>query len=129
MSPPSTAASAGSTACGQYSRDKDELMTTTLEHDQTRGSGRTPHALSERFTVRVSYNGTTKTIEANPQAAVQATLQHAISAFGITQNVHLLSLFTEGNVELKDNLSFEDQSVQPGTLLLLRPSAVKGGAP
>jgi len=58
---------------------------------------------------------------------VRAILEHAIKAFGITQQPHLLSLFTEAGVELDDNLSAEKAGVKPGEKLLLRPGAVKGG--
>lgn len=81
----------------------------------------------QKATVIVIYNGIEKSVEYNPREAVQALLQHAIQEFAITQNPHLLSLFTEAGAELADNQSAEAAGVQPGSRLLLRPSTVKGG--
>ena len=77
--------------------------------------------------VTVIYNGLEKALEYNPHAAVQSLLQHSIRSFGITQNAHLLGLFTTGGVELKDQDNLEAIGVTPGARLLLRPSAVRGG--
>lgn len=78
---------------------------------------------TERHDVFVIYNGLEKPIKYNPEGLVRVIVDHAIKAFGITQQPHLLSLFTEGGVELNDNLSAE----KAGVKLLLRPGAVKGG--
>jgi len=80
-----------------------------------------------QVTIEVIYNGITKPLPANPKAAVQSLLQHAIKAFGITQNPHVLSLFTNSNVEVDDHRSLSDQHIEDGETLLLRPSTVKGG--
>ena len=103
-------------------------MSTTLDATHDGGGNHDAHTPPAKFAVNVSYNGTTKAVEVNANAAVQATLQHAIREFGVTQNAHVLSLFTAANVELQDNLSLADQGVQPGAHLLLRPSTVKGGS-
>ncbi|MET8063068.1 hypothetical protein [Micromonospora sp. NPDC005313] len=85
---------------------------------------------SSRDTVTVTFNGADREVDYQPHAAVQALLAHAKQAFGMQEapNNHLLSLFTEGGVELNDNLSAKDAGVTPGMLLVLRQSTVKGGA-
>ena len=80
-----------------------------------------------RDTVTVTFNGADKEINYQPKATVQALLSHARQAFGVESN-HLLSLFTQGGVELQDGQSAEDAGVTPGMLLVLRQSTVKGGA-
>jgi len=82
---------------------------------------------STQCTVTISYNGVEKEVTVNLHAAVQAALQHAIQAFSGLQNPHIHSLFTESGSELVDNQSLQHQGVECGALLLLRPSAVKGG--
>jgi len=83
-----------------------------------------------RETVTVTFNGIDKEVEYQPNAAVQALLNHAKHEFGAhnTPNNHLLSLFTEGGTELDDSMSATDAGVVPGMLLVLRQSTVKGGA-
>lgn len=82
----------------------------------------------KKFAVEVTYNGITKLLQVNPEERVQALLQQAIAAFGITQNPHLLGLFRDNGTELPDNQSVENAGLKPGELLLLRPSVVRGGA-
>jgi len=81
---------------------------------------------ADKPTVTVTFNGLDKGIPYEPHAAVQALLDHAKEAFGVQSN-HLLSLFTEGGVELQDAISAQDAGIQPGQLLVLRQSTVKGG--
>jgi proteasome lid subunit RPN8/RPN11 len=81
----------------------------------------------KKFAVEVTYNGITKSLNVNPEERVSALLQQAISAFGITQNPHLLGLFRDNGTEVPDNQSIESAGLKPGELLLLRPSAVRGG--
>ena len=81
----------------------------------------------KKFAVEVTYNGVTKAIEVNLEERVQAVLQRAIAAFGITQNPHLLGLFRENGTEVPDNESVEGARLKPGELLLLRPSSVRAG--
>lgn len=81
---------------------------------------------AEEPTVIVTFNGQDTVISYNPHAAVQGLLDHAKQAFQV-QSSHLLSLFTEGGVELKDAESAQVAGVKPGELLVLRQSTVKGG--
>lgn len=78
--------------------------------------------------VIVIYNGVEKELSYQPHAAVQALLEHARKEFGVQQNPHLLGLFTEQGQELNDQQSAEAAGITPGTRLLLRPSAVRGGS-
>jgi hypothetical protein len=83
---------------------------------------------SKGITVTVIYNGIEKSLDANIHQAVRALLEHAIHAFALTNNPHILSLFDERNNELKDQISVEQAGIRDGSQLLLRASAVKGGA-
>ena len=85
------------------------------------------HAPSKQITVTVVYNGVEKTLEANPHQAVRALLEHAIRAFSITNNPHILSLFNDAGTELNEQISVEQAGIREGTELLLRASVVKGG--
>jgi len=87
----------------------------------------TEAAVEKQDHVLVIYNGLEKPLPYNPESPVRTILEHSIKAFGITQQPHLLSLFTEAGVELNENLSAEKAGVKPGEKLLLRPGAVKGG--
>ena len=78
-------------------------------------------------TVTVTFNGADKEIGYEPDALVQALLDHARRAYGVESN-HLLSLFTEGGTELDDKKTARHAGVTPGMLLVLRQSTVKGGA-
>jgi hypothetical protein len=77
--------------------------------------------------VTVSYNGIDKAIDCQPNAAMQALLEHALNAFGVHDNRHVMALWTEPGAELPNEGSAEDAGVHPGEVLILRPSAVRGG--
>jgi hypothetical protein len=77
--------------------------------------------------VVVLYNGMSREITYRPEELVEQIRQRAIAAFAITQNPHLLSLWTEGGSELSDNLTAHSAGIHPNERLLLRPGAVKGG--
>lgn len=80
-----------------------------------------------RDEVTITFNGADKKAAYQPEALVQVLLDHAKQAFGVQSN-HLLSLFTEGGAELDDKKTAKAAGVQPGMLLVLRQSTVKGGA-
>lgn len=78
--------------------------------------------------VIVSYNGERKPLHVELSSSVSVVLQAAIAAFQITQNPHMLSLYTDdGASELRDADSLASQGVRCGDKLLLRPGAVKAG--
>jgi len=54
--------------------------------------------VNEKPSVTIIYNGLEKSLEYNPEATVRALLDHAIKAFGISQNPHLLALFNQAGI-------------------------------
>ncbi len=83
--------------------------------------------VERKFVVDVIYNGITKPLQVEPEEQVTALLQRAITAFGITQQPHLLSLFRQDGSVVPENESVERAGLKPGEILLLRPNVVKGG--
>ncbi len=81
----------------------------------------------ETFDVLVAYNGVEKSFTVNVNEPVHVLLNKAIKEFGVTNQPHILSLFTQANVELPDAAKIGEVGVKPGDHLLMRPSAVKGG--
>jgi hypothetical protein len=84
--------------------------------------------LPEKPEVTITYNGIDNDVAYNPQAAVQALLGHAMNAFGVRENRHLMALWTTAGAELPLDVSASDAGVKPHDVLVLRPSAVRGGA-
>lgn len=80
-----------------------------------------------KFEVSVTYNGVTKTVEANIREVIQALLQRAIQTFGSLPLPHTLALYDDAGRELDDKLHVGEAGVRPKSHLLLRPSQVKGG--
>lgn len=78
-------------------------------------------------TVTITYNGNDKIISYKPDETVRTVLDRALAEFHVTSNPHLMGLFTEGNVELPDDSTMSAAGVQPGQLLVLRQSTVRGG--
>ena len=92
--------------------------------DSTVGAARDrPH---EREVI-VTFNGLEEDLEYTPESPASALLQHALKAFNITDNAHVMALWTEAGVELPIDGSVEHAGVKPGDVLVLRPSAVRGG--
>lgn len=83
--------------------------------------------ITKQDIVVVTYNGEDKSIDYKPHEKVKEVLERAMNAFGITNNRHLLSLFTEAGAELADDELMEAAGVTPGEVLVLRQSTVKGG--
>ena len=78
-------------------------------------------------TVTVSFNGQDQQLQYNPEAAIQAAVEHAIQLFSITTQPHLLWFFRADGTELPQGGSMEAAGVQPGDVLYLRQSTVRGG--
>lgn len=83
--------------------------------------------VEKKFAVEVVYNGISKSLTVQPDEHIRVLLQRAIAAFGITQNQHLLAIFRENGTEVPDNETVEQAHLKHGEVLLLRPSAVRGG--
>lgn len=83
--------------------------------------------VEKKFAVEVVYNGISKLLTVQPEEQIRILLQRAIAAFGITQNQHLLAFFRENGTEIPDNETVEQARLKHGEVLLLRPSAVRGG--
>ena len=77
--------------------------------------------------VSVNYAGITKSFTVTPHQTVHSLLELALNAFGVINNRHTQSLFTEAGAELADAQSLDAAGVETGETLLLRPSKVKGG--
>lgn len=83
--------------------------------------------VERKFGIVVLYNGIPKPFKVEIHEKVDALLKQAIAAFGITQNIHLLSLYKQDGTEIKDHDSIEEAGIHPGEHLALRPSKVKAG--
>jgi hypothetical protein len=80
--------------------------------------------------VEVIYNGLEKKVELKPTETLGVLRQAALNAFHISQQPHLLSLFTQANVEFgpnQDGQSVCEAGIHNGEKLLLRPGVVRGG--
>lgn len=71
--------------------------------------------------VTITYNGLENEVEYRPKSAVRALLDHALKAFGITDNAHVMALWTEAGVELPIEGSVAEAGVKAGDVLVLRP--------
>lgn len=74
----------------------------------------------------MTYNGVDKELPYQPHSVVNALLEHAMNAFNVTENRHTMALFTTAGIELALDAHL-DSVVKPGDILVLRPSAVRGG--
>jgi hypothetical protein len=83
--------------------------------------------LAGKLQETITYNGIDKKFEAEPRETVRSLLDRAVRVFGITQNTHLLALFTRDGRELQDNKTLKEEGVKSDDHLLLRPSVVRGG--
>lgn len=81
-----------------------------------------------RLAVTVSFGGQQASVDFEPHAAMESLLAQARVAFGAT-NQHTLGLFTEDGTELQPyTRSIESFGIEPGQVLYLKPSTVRGGA-
>lgn len=84
-------------------------------------------ATATHTSVTVSFNGQQATVDYQGHAAMESLLEHARAAFG-ANNQHTLGLHTEGGIELQPYTnSIDSFGIEPGQVLYLRPSTVKGG--
>ncbi len=86
------------------------------------------HDAEHKFSVTITYNGSSKAFEVNSHQAVRALLEHALNEFGITANRHMQALFFPDNREITDvTKSIADWGIVAGTILVLRQSVVLAG--
>lgn len=98
-------------------------------HAALRDAGVDPgdHLALHVKTLDIIYNGRGVEFEYRGGELISALLQQALATFGITTNVHLMSLFDTANHELAEGGTLRAADVKPGDTLVLRQSAVKGG--
>jgi hypothetical protein len=101
------------------------------ERDTAKAEAEVKEAIREvenprQFRVEVLYDGVKKPFEVRVEEAVKTLLDQVLRAFGPLPNPHTLALYKDGK-ELPDNGTIEQAGIRPCDLLLLRPSAVKGG--
>jgi hypothetical protein len=75
----------------------------------------------------ITYNGIDKALEYRPDEAMTALLERALDAFDVRENRHTMALWTTAGMELPIEGTVRDAGVKPGEVLVLRPSAVRGG--
>jgi dienelactone hydrolase len=80
------------------------------------------------FPIAVVYNGKDKHVVVTLQEQIKVALADAIKIFQVTQQQHMLSLFTEAGVELDDNSTIQQNAITKDSVHYLRQSKVKGGA-
>lgn len=77
--------------------------------------------------IELIYNGVAREFETDGHATVKSLLDKAIHSFGITTNMHVLSLYDTAGIELNDRMNIRESGITAHCRLLLRPSQVKGG--
>jgi hypothetical protein len=78
--------------------------------------------------VGIEYNGLPRQVEISRDATVRTLLERAIAAYGNLPQPHTLALWNAAGAELTDEQqTLKDAKVKDRDVLLLRPSAVKGG--
>lgn len=86
-----------------------------------------PESESKKFEINIVYNGIAKPIEVHAHQKAKVLLDHAIRAFNIAQNPHLLSLFREDGTRVDESQPIAEAGLREGMTLHLRADAVKGG--
>jgi hypothetical protein len=77
--------------------------------------------------IDIIYNGRAVDFDYKGDEPISALLQQTLTTFGVTTNVHIMSLFDAENHELNESLTVRQAGVRPGDTLVLRQSQVKGG--
>lgn len=86
------------------------------------------HEQEHKFPVTIVYNGAEKHEPVTRDELIKAILARAILLFHVTQQPHMLSLFTEDGTELNDNTTVGQDGLTKESVVYLRQSKVKGGA-
>lgn len=88
----------------------------------------TVEPIEQKFPIGIVYNGTEKHEPVDRSEQIKAVLARAILIFHVTQQPHMLSLFTEDGKELDDNSTVGQDGLTRKSVLYLRQSKVKGGS-
>ena len=91
------------------------------------GGGHGNDGRDKEFEITISYNGLDKPLTVTRDELISDVRTRAVALFGISENQHLLGLFTEDEGELQDNLTVKDAKLKKHQKVLLRPSAVRAG--
>ena len=97
----------------------------TEHNDDDHGQG-DDHDHGGKREVVVTYNGVDKDIKYKRHEAAKDLLEAALDEFDVRENRHTMALWTEAG-ELSIEGTVEEAGILPGMLLVLRPSAVRGG--
>jgi hypothetical protein len=98
-------------------------MTIQSEHPENE-----PPNIPTKAEITITYNGLDRHLPYNPHIEMKALLEQAMDAFNITENRHTMALWTVGGVELPIEGNIKHAGVKPKDVLVLRPSAVRGGS-
>ena len=108
------------------------LFTTPRQGDENHfGHGQGHGHEDKEFKVTVIYNGVSERIEFQPSETLGALRERAVKTFGNLPQPHTLSLFTTAGKEFgpeRDQETIGAAGIEKNDKLLLRPSAVRGGA-
>jgi hypothetical protein len=82
-----------------------------------------------QLTLRIAYNGVTRTLEHVVTAEdVQALIARAVALFPGAERPHVQGLFREDGTEVTPGQSVAAAGLRDQELLLLRPRTVQGGS-
>ncbi len=85
--------------------------------------------VERKFEIEIIYNGVEKKLKVDDEETVKQVLDHAIRIFSVTQQPHLLALYTAAGDEItNESQTLKQAGIRPHDKLLLRPSKVRGGA-
>ena len=87
----------------------------------------TPESHPRHGVIDVTYNGSDIEAAFKPHEGMEHLLNHALNKFNIHENRHVMALWTTAGVELPITGTVAEAGIKEGELLVLRPSAVRGG--
>jgi hypothetical protein len=97
--------------------------------NRSKAGGGSVEVAIEKDTITITFNGEDDIEKYHANQKVHVVLEHALDFFGVQQNRHTMALWTEDGRELgAEQQTLEEAAVEPESVLILRPSAVKGGA-
>ena len=85
------------------------------------------HGPDKELEITIIYNGLDKPLAVTRDELISDVRTRAVALFGISENQHLLGLFTADGGELQEDLTVKDAKLKKHEKVLLRPSAVRAG--